>query len=252
MNKIITILLAAAMCFSLAACATENPNSVPSDEAAAGNVQAESQNEHTEEAAPQLSPEEERQQQIDAFYAEGRQGRTELEFGTVYTIHDGLNMTVTDSLVACPPFVLGSSNLYLQITLENTSDEGIYIRQDGIYIDDVYWIKWGSDIPANIETKMFSETSADVTEIVVQYASGVENTHNASDYVFKFEELDDTALSVNSGNHIYLEPGEQGEYYLLVKSLNPEQTAEIPTYAIITFDLCEFFCDLSAIAEPLT
>jgi hypothetical protein len=131
--------------------------------------------------------------------------------------------------------------MYLEILVENTSEEGIYIRQDGIYIDGNYWYKWGSDVPASVETKFYQQTT-----ITVMFTN---ETTDASDYVFKYEELDDDARMVGSGNHIYLEPGQQGTYYFQIGSISVDLVKSMPAYAILTFENGEFFCDLSEVVK---
>ena len=201
----------------------------------------------------------EMQAQFDDFYAEGKEGCTELEFNTAYTIQDGLNMTVTDCALVENTntfnidYIGNNSHesLYLKILLENISDEGIYIRQDGIYKDGVYWFEWGSDVRANIEVKRFGEVGSNIDV----YMMGTEISHDvltdASDYIFKYEELEENIRLINGGNHIYLEPKEKGEYYLYITPIDIEQVKQSPMYAIITFDNYDFFSDLSALAESL-
>ena len=271
MKKVFALLLAAGMCLSLVACGGEGAASgTPGD-----------QNDAPDET----------QMQFDAFYAEGKQNRTELEFGVTYTIQDGLNMTAAECVLTDNLRTYGLSGpnfkaLYLRITLENTSGDGIYIRQDGVYIDGEYWLKWGSDVRANIEVKgfgiasvninqtpVFSETPnasdyvfkyegpEDTTEEVKDFGppstninlpfvfNGTLDAPNASNYVFKYEELEDTIPKINFGNHIYLAPGAQGEYYLHITSIDMEQAKQTPIYATITFDNFDFFCDLSALVK---
>ena len=74
-------------------------------------------------------------------------------------------------------------------------------------------------------------------------------TPDASDYVFKEEELSDPVRYVNCGNHIYLEPGEQGEYFLNVCTVMGDFYGNNPWYAVLTFDNYEFFCDLAALVK---
>ena len=184
-----------------------------------------------------------KQEQIENFYAEGKAGRTELEVGTAYAIQDGLNMTVTDCVLAenANPLYQGSSNfqsLYLKITLENASDEGIYIRQDGIWEGNIFHYEWGSDVRANVEVKYFGGFSIGI----------IGGSTDASDYVFKYEELGKTK-AIGAGNHIHLDPGEQSEYYFSISNVSIEQAKQSPVYAIITFDNYEFFCDLSALVQ---
>ena len=229
MKKVFALILAAVMCLSLVACGGEGAASgTPGD-----------QNDAPDET----------QMQFDAFYAEGKQNRTELEFGVTYTIQDGLNMTAAECVLTDNLRTYGLSGpnfkaLYLRITLENTSGDGIYIRQDGVYIDGEYWLKWGSDVRANIEVKGFGIASVNINQTPV-----FSETPNASDYVFKYEELEDTIPKVNFGNHIYLAPGAQGEYYLHITSIDMEQAKQTPIYATITFDNFDFFCDLSALVK---
>ena len=191
------------------------------------------------------------QAQYESFYEEGKTGRTELAFNTPYTIAEGLNMTITDCLlVESREEYIADSKFYFKATFKNTSDEGIYLRQDGIYIGDDYYMMWGSDIYADIEVENFNKNPLNTeiqTDIQIQVITQQESTPNLSDYVYKLEELETAVLYVNSGNHMYLEPAQQGEYYLSIPNVNINTATNVPCYATLAFDNCSLFCDISAI-----
>jgi hypothetical protein len=164
---------------------------------------------------------------VKGFYDQGREGRVELVYGETYMIQDGIRMTVHGWVQGEVADITGNVPLFLQITLENTSEKGIYVRNPGGVVDGV--IK-----------PLFSEIAVSVN---VQYLSGLISW--GSDPLPLAKRTNETMTDADI--KLYLEPGGKEEYYLKLGGVYLKAAEQEPIYVVLTFDNVEIFYAISAV-----
>ena len=164
---------------------------------------------------------------VKQFYDKGREGREELTYGQSYVIQDGIHMTVNGCVQGEVADMAGNFPLFLQITLENVSEKGIYVRHPGGVVDGVIKPMF-SEITVSVDAQYFSSFgSLGFDSLLI--AKRTNETMTDSDF------------------KLYLEPGAKEEYYLKLSGIYLQAVEQEPTYAVITFDNIEMFFAISAV-----
>ena len=185
---------------------------------------------HAEYAAQK---EAEEQAPINQFYAEGKEGRTELEYGIIYNITDNLTMTVNECVSSETVNDNENNTLFLFITLTNTSNENIIIR--------------GSDSQLQFTSQGHIYTPSD---------SPIKRQPNPTNECVKVG-FDDNYVWGNSGGYLDIAPNAQQNYYIEI----PHDSYLVSTngdlewqrgdyhYVIFEFDNLELFCNITELRK---
>jgi hypothetical protein len=164
---------------------------------------------------------------VKQFYDKGREGREELTYGQSYVIQDGIHMTVNGCIQGEVADMAGNFPLFLQITLENVSEKGIYVRHPGGVVDGVIKPMF-SEITVSVDAQYFNSFgSLGFDSLLI--AKRTNETMTDSDF------------------KLYLEPGVKEEYYLKLSGIYLQAVEQEPTYVVITFDNIEMFFAISAV-----
>ena len=163
---------------------------------------------------------------VKQFYDKGREDRVELAYGESYLIQKDIYMTVSGYVQGEVADITGNFPLFLQITLENTSEKGIYVRNPGGVVDGV--IK-----------PMFSEI---IVSVSLQYFKGLSPW--GADSLPIAKRTNETIT--DSDWKLYLDPGTKEEYYLKLGGVYLQAAEQEPIYVVLAFENIEFFYDISA------
>ena len=170
------------------------------------------------------------QEDVAKFFAEGKEGRTELAFDTAYAITDKLTLTATEILRGETADEDGKFPLFLHITLTNTTSESMTVR-------------YGKDQNGNIKNSALSFG-------VNTYGYGEYFTHTSIGGDYLLTGLDDDFTRDGPyRDALTLGANAQNDYYIRlpraksVPSGSSAPTYYEPYYVVLSFSNIELYCN---------
>lgn len=180
---------------------------------------------------------------VDNFFAEGKNGRTEQEYGVTYPITDQLTMTVHKCVRSENINAAGKNDLYFLVTVTNISDDTVCVREGYSPRDNK---NYDSDLV------FFSNIYRYHSNFVSLDSQGWLKKDLDDDY-------GDSSL-VLTDEPIFIKSDSEKEFYIkipdtFVQMVDVNGAVNIEEfdyhYAVFKFDNIELFCDTSKIQKSM-
>lgn len=188
----------------------------------------------------------EAQKKVDQFCREGKEGRTELVFGTTYSITDKLNMTVHECVRGEIASKDGSYPLLLRATFSNVTDEIVFLRYG----------KYNKTIQEKSDLTFYAQTQQmNSNQVVVGFLgtgfSEIVLTGTDDDYTGTGVFRDAEVLGPHAEKDYYIKiPSEKMYIYNMYGELT-ETLSPKAYYTTFKFDKIEFFCHTQELAQSM-